>query len=586
MDGKPGPDYWQNHAQYQIEAKFDPSDGRVSGKESIIYHNQSPDSLSRIVIKLLQDLYKEGNLRDFAVSSFNIHQGVEISNVMIAGKPVNLKNPREFSRSGTNLILNLDQHLMPGRQLQIELEWSLTLSKPAPESRRTGAYDSVSWFVGYWYPQVAVYDDIDGWDLNDFSGIQETYNDFNDYQVSVEVPAGYHVWATGTCTNLSEVLQPAAFERFQQVLPDGPVVKVITAEDLNQNIPENQAKTIWRYEAKDVMDFAFATSNRYLWDVAALKIGERTVLAEAVYPREATDFREVAEIARRSIRIFSDTFPAVDFPYPKHTSINALRVGGMEFPMLANNGSMRRKLLTIEVTAHEISHSYFPFLMGTNERKYSWMDEGWAEFMDAYVVKSYGMHELFGARMVYRIYGGMPLDLPLMTPSTFIGRDAYGFNFYTKPYLSYKALQELLGEKIFLQCMQEYISRWRGKHPTPWDFFYTFNDVSGRNLDWFWQAWYFDFGFSDLALESFEPLGNNSIKFTVRNTGGLPVPVRIRLELEGGQSQLIEKPIDIWEKGKVVEFEEKVSGKVLSAELVENGFSDLISENNLKNSGS
>ena len=578
-DGNPGPNYWINRADYDIKADFDPATGVVNGSEKVVYYNESPDSINQLVIKLLQDLYKIGNAHDNPIDPANLHQGIKIFSVKIDNQKLDLNNRRLIRRSGTNMLISLKKALQPGATLELEIDWELQMSRPGIGNRRTGGFDSTSWFVGYWYPQIAVYDDIDGWDQYDYTGAQETYNDFNNYKVSITVPATHMVWATGIFQNVEEVLEKDIVDRYRQAQTSDQVIQVITPEDL-QEIQNKKKSHTFQFTADNVMDFAFATSDHFLWDVVSTEIGGRRVTAEAVYPPSAKDFPQVAGYAKETLEIFSSVFPGNNYPYPKHVTVNAMHGGGMEFPMMANNGSTSRTSSTISLTAHEIAHTYFPFYTGINERKYAWMDEGWAEYLADVVMKQKGMNESFSTRWAYRLFGGSEFDLPLFTPSVFIeGSQAVGFNFYFKPHLAYKALEQVLGKEVFDASIHGYIERWAGKHPTPYDFFFSVNDLSGEDLTWFWRSWFFEFGFADLAIGDVST-ANSQLEVEIVNQGGLAIPVRLKVERQDSEAEFIERPIEVWAGGDSITIQIQNPEDIVKLELMDSFIPDLKQTNN------
>jgi len=380
MDGFPGVKYWQNRADYRIEVEFEPVNGTISGNEEITYYNNSPDQLTELIIHLFPNIYKKGNAREFEVDPDDESNGVSIYQILIDGKNIHLREQTEYIHN--DIRLNLPLPLGPDEQIQITIDWQYTVNKNS--HMRTGRVDSTSYFIAYFFPRIAVYDDIDGWNILKYSGRSEFYNDFGNFELSVTVPQHYLVWATGMLQNPEEVLMQKYQQRLQTALNSDKIIHIIdSTESQKGNITAIKDKNIWRFMAENVSDVAFAVSDHYLWDASSLVVDKnsgRRVLIDAAYNKYSRDFYQVAKIAREAIDFMSNRIPGVPFPYPNETVFNGL--DEMEYPMMVNNISVSDPGYLIKLTSHEIFHSYFPFYMGINETKYAWMDEGWASFGD------------------------------------------------------------------------------------------------------------------------------------------------------------------------------------------------------------
>jgi len=427
-DGRPGPNYWQNRAEYTINVSVMPPDRTIVGRETITYYNESPDTLDKLVIRIYQDVYKKGNPRDFYAKTNDLHDGVQISEMVINGKKISVKDNPEVEHRKTNLFVKMSPEIAPHSSVNLEISWQFPLALNSNE--RFGGYDSTSFFLAYWYPQIAVYDDIDGWDEFNFHGIQEFYNDFNNYDVSVTVPEGFVVWATGRLQNPEEVFTGNIFSRYKQVFNDTALIHVITAEDLKKgNITAQNKTNTWHFQAENVNDFAFGTSDHYVWDLTGLPAENHPggrILIGAAY-KDGTKFLSgVTQLQKRTIRFFSNEMPGVSYPFPSFTLFQ-LR-GGMEYPMMNSQGELPELSYYVFVTTHELAHSYFPMLVGNNERKYGWMDEAWAMYLPVKLQK----RELGGfdvvpqlSKMFYSPFIGTSFDLPTMTPSIVYGTDVF-----------------------------------------------------------------------------------------------------------------------------------------------------------------
>jgi hypothetical protein len=448
-------------------------------------------------------MYKYGALRDFQISESSLSDGVKIKSIKIDGEEIDLSDYRKGRRYATNISLFPSSSIKPNTSTSIELEWSFLM--PGGPPIRMGTYDSTIYFVAYWYPQIAVYDDIDGWDEYSFGGMHEFYNNFNNFDVKITVPASQGIWATGELQNPDAVLLPDIYERFKEALFSDTVINIITKENLTGKVfNDDNNKNTWHFIARDVPDFAFATSDRYLWDGLSYepeKESGRRVFISAVYNPGSDDFYHVASITKDAVEYFSTVLPAVPFPYPSLTVFNGS--GGMEFPMIINNGSEKEIAGTARLTSHETAHQYFPFLTGMNETKYAWMDEGMAVMVPFDFQERYDQSIKHKNVKLYEAFAGEETDIPLIIPSIMSRGSAYRFAAYTRSSIAFSLLENTLGKDLFREALKEFTNRWRGKHPIPYDFFYTFNEIAGEDLSWFWIPWFFERGYPDLAVKVF-----------------------------------------------------------------------------------
>ncbi len=587
-DGKPGPRYWQNHSVYQIDVRFHPEKRLIEGKEQIIYYNESPDTLTEVVLRLYQDFFKKGNARDWSIGNTDLHNGVQLRAISVNDSILDLKAQKNpVKRNGTNIFIPLSQPLLSGGRLHVSVSWSVTISDSV--NMRMGTYDSTSFFIGYWYPQIAVYDDIDGWDRFNFTGMQEFYNDPSDFHVRITVPAGFTVWATGVLQNADKLFSDEILARYKFAQKSDSIVHIIRAEDIKkQAILQHADSAVWVYKARRVPDFAFALSDHYLWDASSLIVDQETgrrVFIGAAYIESSSDFKEVASIARKAIEYFSTEMPGVPYPYPEMTVFNGK--GGMEYPMMVNDGSAPKRSGTVHLTSHEIAHTYFPFYMGTNERKYAWMDEGWAvmlpfEFQHR-IEESYD--PVARNTATYAHYAGHERELDMMTPSIVFGSNAfrptYRTHAYNRPAAAYYFLQDLLGDSLFSVAIKEYIHRWHYKHPIPYDFFFTFDQVAGEDLSWYWKPWFFEKGYPDLAIKDvFEQEG--TFQVLIHRNGNIPVPVNLVISYEDGSNENIYKTVRVWQNGnKGLTIKLKNGKSIKRIELGSKHIPDVNSENNV-----
>lgn len=585
IDGAPGPNYWQNSSDYFIEAHIIPSERKVIGKGKIIYYNNSPDILDRIVFRIYPDFFKKGAPRDFQVNPDDIHDGVKLKKFLINNKGIDLTNRSRVNQYGTNLTIKLDTNLYisPKSKANFEIEWEFTL--PKYSNIRTGAYDSTSFFVAYWYPQIAVYDDIYGWDEIPYKGTVEFYNDFNNYDVKISVPKNFIVWATGVLQNPGEVFSKEVLNKYLLANESDSIVKIISLEDLQSNKLKTVDKDFITYyfKAENVPDFAFALSDHYLWDASTLIVDNNTkrkTLISAAYKKESKDFYDVAKIARNVIYHFSFEFPQIPYPYPSMTIFNGR--GGMEFPMMVNNGSVPSYAEAVYLTSHEIAHTYFPFYMGINEKRFAWIDEGFAVMLPFDFQEKYYSGD--GPRATnaisYENFAGHEEEMPPITQSFLLTGISYRTASYRRSACAFDFLRDLLGREKFISVLKEFVRLWNGKHPTPYDFFFTINKYSGENLDWFFKPWFFEKAIPDLALENVQ-LYNNQISFDVKKIGTIPVPVSIKILFEDNTTHEIYQTAKIWKDSKnKISFKLKFDKKPISIELGSRKIPDVYRANN------
>jgi hypothetical protein len=453
---------------------------------------------------------------------------------------------------------------------------------------REGVYGESSFFIAYWYPQIAVYDDVDGWDTYNYTGTQEFYNDFSNFDVEITMPDEYLVWATGTLQNPEQLLEKEYASRYASAKTSDEILKIVTQADRKKgNITPGKNRQTWKFKADNVPDFAFATSNTYIWDATSVVVDEkngRRTLIQALYNPAAKDFYEVARYGRESVKYFSTELPGVPFPYPHISVFNGS--GGMEFPMMVNDGSFNLSGAA-EVTAHEIAHTYFPFYMGINERKYAWMDEGWAQMLpnEMKLALRPGDSKSFSPQtynaQILSNFAGHELDMPLMVPSVLLRGTSYGYASYYKPAVAYALLKDMLGNDVFTKTLQEYMNRWHGKHPIPYDFFYTFNDVLQQELNWFWKPWFFEMGYPDLAIKDVR-LEDKKVKISIERIGNLPLPVHLTVTFTDNTKETIKEPMKSWSTGaKEIILEREFVKAVKKVELGSNLVPDVKPENNI-----
>ncbi|HNS18583.1 MAG TPA: M1 family metallopeptidase [Bacteroidales bacterium] len=550
FSGEPGPAYWQNRADHTLDVSFNPDNNILTGKARTIYFNDSPDTLDVLYFHLYPNYYKKGLHRDYDVNPLDEHDGLTIRQITVDGNPLDLTplNNSIFI-SHTLMMVRPPDPVMPLQSVILDMSWDYRINKES--HLRTGQVDPGSWFFAYFYPHLCVYDDVDGWDTSLYTGEQEFYNDFADYQLSVTVPGQYLVWATGELQNPEDVLAEPYLGRFLESKVSDEIISIIRPVDSAQKVTTRGKSHTWLFRARNVTDVAFGISDHYLWDATSLVVdpadNRRTWIA-AAFNKGSGDFYDVCGIARKAIGEMSYRFPAVPFPYPSMTVFNGL--SEMEYPMMVNDHSLTDMQEVIDLTCHKIFHTYFPFLMGINETKYAWMDEGWAtlgEYLITSVIDTAQISTVMWGS-TYNDLAGSDIDLPLFTISNVIRNVPYWNNSYTKAAFFYLILRDYLGEERFMQALQTYIERWKGRHPTPFDFFFTFNDVSGEDLSWLYRPWFFEYGYPDLGIGEVRQIEDQYL-VRIRKIGHYPVPVHAKIRFADESEKAIHLDAGIWKMG-------------------------------------
>lgn len=544
-NGKPGSRYWQSKADYVIKINFDPSTRLLLGTVSIDYYNNSPDTLKRVLFKLFANLYQKQAMRSTAVNAEDLTNGIQIKSMLLNGQLIDTtkRNIRGTNMNVRALIIKPHEHA------HFDITYNYSLNKGS--FIRTGQVDTGAFFLAYFFPRIAVYDDIDGWNEYPYTGPYEFYNDYGHFKAEITVPAGYMVWGTGELKNTKKVFQSKYAELIEKAERQDGITDIITETDLkNADITKTGAGNTWEFEADHVTDMAFGISNHYVWKASSLIVdpntGRRTRV-DAVYNPLHTSYVPVVEYARKTVSLISYQFPGLPFPYPHITIFDGL--DAMEYPMMVNDLPFEDRKDVIEFTAHEVFHSLFPFYVGTNETKYSFMDEGWgtlAEFM---------LHPLIdpGSEVGNNIEdvnksAGSEQDVPIMTLTPQLLGAARYADKDMKPALGYLYVKEMLGDQLFNKALKYYIEQWKGHHPTPYDFFACMNAGAGKNLNWFWYNWFFTKEVPDLAIGSVNHRQKH-YTVTIIKKGAAMVPVHLNIMYADGTQETLSQNISCWATG-------------------------------------
>lgn len=547
MDGKPGKNYWQNHGKYTIDLTVNPDTKIVSGTETIIYENNSSDTLRYLPIRFVNNLHKPSSPRGGNVSDDFLSDGLTITSLKIEGETY-----KEDGRSWETIgRVKMNKPMLPHSKITINIDWYYPLSK---ESGREGQIDNSTFFVAYSYPRVTVFDDYYGWDMLPHTDRQEFYNDFNDYVYSVKAPKNYVVYGTGDLLNPDEVLQPEFAARLKESYTTDAILHIANEQEMKSGIVTKQADwNTWKFEAKNISDVCFGLSDHYLWDASSVIVDNKTnrrASVQAAYDVKGTDFVVSVKNNRYALDWFSNNWPGIPYPFSKMTAFQGF--ADMEYPMMCNDSQMGDPVFAQLVQDHEVAHSYFPFYMGTNETRYAFMDEGWAttfEYLIGISQRGKEAADEFYKKFRVNRYINDPSaeqDQPIIAMSTQVSGAGYSNNAYGKSSLSYLALKDLLGDDLFKKTLHAYMDNWNGKHPIPWDFFNSFNSASGKNLNWFFNNWFFTNNYIDVVLDKVDTKAKKTV-VTIKNKGGFAIPFDVTIIYADNTKETIHHTPAIWE---------------------------------------
>lgn len=565
--GEPGNSYWQNEAQYDLTAELLPDENRVNGTATIRYTNHSPDDLEQIILELTQNLHKAGTMKK---ENTEITDGFELQEIYVEGDSLEEINPGPQTYQGgagylvdaTRLLIIPDDAVSSGDSIELEINWSFTVPQQGASGRMGRSQDNL-FYIAYWYPQLSVYDDVNGWFTDPFLGNAEFYHDFADYTIEITAPENWIIMSSGEFLNPEEVLADRILDRYREAGESDEIVHIVTESDLGGTTRVTEGGQLtWKFSAEKVSDVAFSATSESMWDGARSSVGDLDGDGEEDYTRINSFYRNTAplwedqaEFSRHSISFLSD-YLNIPYPWPHMTSVEGAEIigGGMEFPMMTLIGSYNNQgsQSLHSVTAHEFAHMWVPMIISTNERRYSWMDEGFTTFnthqamVDAYP-------DNFGNLNVFQSYlgiAGTDNEGPMMRWSDYhYPGPAFGVASYPKPASILTALRGLLGEDLFQEAYLGFLDRWEYKHPKPWDFFNTVEDITGQDLDWFWRSWYYETWVLDQAIGNVTQ-NDNSVTIQILDNGNVPMPAPITITLEDGTERVEEVPVDVWLSGK------------------------------------
>ncbi len=528
--GAPGSKYWQQKADYTIDAEIDEPTNQLNGKETITYYNNSPETLSFLWLQLDQNVNKKGN-EDFGNVFGNLRDTLTGLTMQYLVRPVEFKAGCTINsvsdKAGKNLPITLNNTMMrvdlaapikSGESFMFTVSWSYSITDRSLFLLSREGYEHFPddnnnvYLIAHWFPRMCQYDDFEGWQNKQFQRLGEFALEFGNYKVNLTVPADHLVGGTGNLINAKEVLSSVEMDRFEKSKTsfDKPTMIVTEEEARQKEKTKSTSKKLWRFQADNVRDVAYASSRKFLWDAQAVKLPTNTVLAMSFYPKEGLPVwtEESTKAVKNAIEVYSkNTF---DYPYPVAISVNTSNIG-MEFPMISFNGGRPRngkmsdqaKAGMIGTIVHEVGHNYFPMIVSSDERQWMWMDEGLNTFLQTRTeMERYPeFHHTQPKDIVPFMKGDKNTMRPVMTTSDNEQLRAFGNNFYQKPTVALTILREtVMGHELFDRAFKEYANRWKYKHPRPADLFRTLEDVSAVDLDWFWRGWFYGTDNVDLEL--------------------------------------------------------------------------------------
>lgn len=566
--GSPGPRYWQNRADYKVNIALDETASTLTGDVEITYKNNSPENLEFLWLQLEQNAFSDtsrgGRTTPITGGRFGntgFAGGNTITSVTVQqGKGKAVTAP--YIVNDTRMQIRLTEPLKAnGDVIKIKVGYSFVI--PQYGSDRMGTLETkngIIYEVAQWYPKMCVFDDIEGWNVLPYLGAGEFYLEYGDFEYAVTVPWDHIVVGSGELVNAGEVLTKEQRSRLDEAAKSDATVMIRTAEEVtNANSRPKQSGTLtWRFRCQQSRDIAWATSKAFVWDAARMNLPSgKSALAQSVYPVEdggEKGWGRSTEYVKTSIEFYSNY--VYEYTYPVATNVAGI-VGGMEYPGIVFCSHSDREGSLWNVTDHEFGHNWFPMIVGSNERKYAWMDEGFNTFInflsaDAFNSGEYKSNQLKDLqRIAPALYP--PGDDAIMTIPDVVQASALGIEAYYKPAIGLKMLREsVLGKERFDYAFRQYVKRWAFKHPTPYDFFRTMEDAAGEDLGWFWKGWFFENYKLDQSVKEVSYIEQNPQKgalITIENLNQWAMPATIELEDVTGKKTRVMLPVEIWQRG-------------------------------------
>ncbi|GGH04933.1 peptidase M1 [Parapedobacter pyrenivorans] len=581
--GMPGPKYWQNAVDYKISARLDDETNEINATVTLAYTNNSPDALDFIWLQLDQNMFSQegrGHLivpltkSRYGDAQSEFDGGYDIKSVKFGSGAA-----AEHLITDTRMQVFLPEPLKPnGGKTTITIAYSYIV--PTHGADRTGVLETQNgkiFAIAQWFPRVAVYDDILGWNVQPYTGPGEFYLEFGNYEVDITAPANHIVVMGGELLNPSEVYTPEQLKRLEQAKKSDKTVIIRSAEEVTQpqSRPQANKELTWKFRLEKAHDVAWASSPAFIVDGAKINLPSgNSSFALSAYPVESNGgnaWERSTEYTKASIEFYSNKL--MEYPYPIAVNV-AADIGGMEYPAIVFCSYKSKGAGLWGVTDHEFGHIWFPMIVGSNERLHAWMDEGFNTFINDLSTEAFNGGEYYrpmgDANRLAQALTRPDLEPVMSTPQNMQERNI-GTLAYFKPGFGLTLLRnEILGPERFDRAFKAYLDRWAFKHPTPDDFFRTIENVAGENLNWFWRGWFkynwrFDQGVVMVITDSSDPSINGMI--TVENFEKLPMPVVVDITTESGEVHRVKLPVEIWERNSKWTFKAPTDEKIVAVQL-------------------
>lgn len=580
--GKPGPSYWQNMTDYVIDVTLNDSTHTIKGKVSITYKNNSPEHLDFVWLYLEQNRFTEESRGSLTTPiqgnrySGDLDGGYKIENVkaQISGK--NKPVSSDYIISDTRMQVSFAEPLPAnGGQATISMDFEYKIpEKGMDRMGRLKVKDGTIYALAQWYPKLAVFDDVTGWNTDPYLGAGEFYLGYGNFEYRVTVPFDHIVVGSGELVNPGQVLTKEQQNRMKKAAESDERVYIISPEEVTDYVnhrPKQSGTQTWHFKIQNSRDIAFASSKAFIWDAARINLPSgKKAMAQSVYPKESDGqdaWGRSTEYGKASVEHYSEMW--YEYPYPVAVNV-AADINGMEYPGLNFCSYMSKGASLWGVTDHEFGHNWFPMIVGSNERRHAWMDEGFNTFINYYSYLAFNEGEYTNNLIQTRRYVGWLTNKdrePIATHADRTQTNNLGMVAYMKPALGLMMLREyVLGHERFDKAFRSYIKTWAYKHPQPTDFFNHMENVAGENLDWFWKGWFYSNANIDLAINAVYPYGANYI-VSLSNLGEMPMPVLLEITYEDGEKERRMLPVEIWFKGNQWNHLLKVDKKVVAVEI-------------------
>ncbi|RZJ70231.1 M1 family metallopeptidase [Flavobacterium sp.] len=600
--GQPGPKYWQNKADYKLSASLNDKTGEISGSEMLTYTNNSPDALSFLWLHVDQNLFAKDSRGNAVIPPsgsrngakgevFNGGHTIKSVKLVASDKGKTSETNLKFTIADTRMQIQLPTDLKAGSKVSLKIDFSFV--SPIYGSDRMGIQETKNgkiFEVAQWFPRMCVYDDIRGWNTTPYLGAGEFYLEYGDFDVNITAPANHIVVCSGELLNPTEVYTPEQIKRWNQAKTSDKTVMIRSAAEVTSanSRPAGKQNLNWHFAIRNARDVAWASSSAFIVDAAKINLPSgKKCMAISAYPEESDGqkaWSRSTEYTKASIEHYSQKW--FEFPYPAATNVAGV-VGGMEYPGIVFCEYTSTEAGLWGVTDHEFGHTWFPMIVGSNERLFGWMDEGFNTFINDFSTAAFNNGEYKQPETPMSQVALMTQKLePIMTAPDNMKESSIGFIVYYKPAAGLKMLREtIIGQERFDNAFRTYIKRWAFKHPQPEDFFHTIENVAGEDLNWFWRSWFVNKWQLDQAVSKIMYVKNNPAKgvyITLENLNQMPAPVIMEIKYKSGKTETVKLPVEIWERNTTWTFKHQSTEELESINLDPKGqLPDINAENNV-----